>query len=85
MSSSFESITLGDLSGVHGGKSLAARAVSGMQACLAIPPQSSNSQEACVQEQRRRYYRVTALGARVRAAEVARLETLLKNARLRSA
>jgi DNA-binding PadR family transcriptional regulator len=36
-------------------------------------------------DQRRRYYRVTALGARVRAAEVARLETLLKNARLRSA
>ena len=36
-------------------------------------------------DQRRRYYRVTALGARVRTAEVARLETLLKNARLRSA
>ena len=36
-------------------------------------------------DQRRRYYRVTALGARVRAAEVTRLETLLKNARLRSA
>ncbi len=38
-----------------------------------------------IDDQRRRYYRVTALGARVRAAEVARLETLLKNARLRSA
>jgi DNA-binding PadR family transcriptional regulator len=36
-------------------------------------------------DQRRRYYRVTALGARVRAADVARVETLLKNARLRSA
>jgi DNA-binding PadR family transcriptional regulator len=35
-------------------------------------------------DQRRRYYRVTALGARVRAAEVARLETLLQRARLRS-
>ena len=29
-------------------------------------------------DQRRRYYRVTAAGARVRAAEVARLETLLR-------
>ena len=38
-----------------------------------------------IDDQRRRYYRVTALGARVRAAEVARLETLLKNARLRTA
>jgi DNA-binding PadR family transcriptional regulator len=36
-------------------------------------------------DQRRRYYRVTALGASVRAAEVARLETLLKNARLQQA
>jgi DNA-binding PadR family transcriptional regulator len=36
-------------------------------------------------DQRRRYYRVTALGARVRAAEVTRLETLLGNARLREA
>ena len=38
-----------------------------------------------IDDQRRRYYRVTALGTRVRAAEVARLETLLKNARLRTA
>jgi DNA-binding PadR family transcriptional regulator len=38
-----------------------------------------------IDDQRRRYYRVTALGARVRTAEVARLETLLKNARLRTA
>jgi DNA-binding PadR family transcriptional regulator len=36
-------------------------------------------------DQRRRYYRVTALGARVRAAEVSRLEALLGNARLREA
>src|SRR6476620_11534074 len=41
--------------------------------------------DPALDDQRRRYYRVTALGARVRAAEVARLETLLKNARLRSA
>ena len=36
--------------------------------------------DPALDDQRRRYYRVTALGARVRAAEVARLETLLKNA-----
>ena len=41
--------------------------------------------DPALDDQRRRYYRVTALGARVRDAEVARLETLLKNARLRSA
>jgi DNA-binding PadR family transcriptional regulator len=40
--------------------------------------------DPALDDQRRRYYRVTALGARVRAAEVARLETLLKRARLRS-
>jgi DNA-binding PadR family transcriptional regulator len=32
-------------------------------------------------DERRRYYRVTADGERVRAAEVARLETLLRNVR----
>ncbi len=41
--------------------------------------------DPALDDQRRRYYRVTALGARVRAAEVVRLETLLKRARLRSA
>jgi DNA-binding PadR family transcriptional regulator len=41
--------------------------------------------DPALDDQRRRYYRVTALGASVRSAEVTRLETLLRNARLRSA
>ena len=36
--------------------------------------------DPALDDQRRRYYRVTALGARVCAAEVTRLETLLRNA-----
>jgi len=37
--------------------------------------------DPAVDDQRRRYYRITATGERARAAEVDRLETLLRNAR----
>src|SRR5262245_66051782 len=37
--------------------------------------------DPALDDERRRYYRVTATGARARAAETTRLETLLRNAR----
>lgn len=40
--------------------------------------------DPAIDDQRRRYYRVTGFGARVLAAETARLERLVKTARARS-
>ena len=43
--------------------------------------ESDERPDPAIDDQRRRYYRVTAAGDRACAAEVARLETLLRNAR----
>ena len=43
--------------------------------------ESDQRPDPALDDQRRRYYRITATGARVCSAEVERLETLLRNAR----
>jgi DNA-binding PadR family transcriptional regulator len=44
--------------------------------------ESDERPDPALDDQRRRYYRITAAGERACAAEVDRLETLLRNARL---
>jgi len=43
--------------------------------------ETADRPDPALDDERRRYYRVTATGARARANELARLETLLRNAR----
>ena len=72
-----EEITDGD---VHMGPGTLYGAIKRMLADGLIE-ESDERPDPALDDQRRRYYRITAPGQRVCAAEVTRLETLLRNAR----